>query len=195
MAYSYRVSHNTMSRIVREVCTAIYEELKGTYLRCPRTETEWEAVAEGFWKRWNLPNTLGISLSLERAFTRSIAGAIDGKHVQVKKPPNSGSAYYNYKQHFSIVLLAVCDSRYRILYADFGNYGADGDARIYGRSDLLRCAVDGTLNVPAAVELPGSDRKLPHFFVADAAFPLSTHLMKPFTGGGLTHDQRIYNYR
>ena len=34
---------------------------------------------------------------------------MDGKHVLIRPPPNSGSYYYNYKHSFGIVLLAVVD--------------------------------------------------------------------------------------
>lgn len=56
----------------------------------------WQEVAEGFAKRWNFPNCLG---------------AVDGKHIQIKAPPNSGSNYYNYKVCISCmrVILVRCD--------------------------------------------------------------------------------------
>ena len=37
-------------------------------------------------------------------------GAIDGKHIVVLDPKQSGSLYFNCKDKFSVVRLAVCDA-------------------------------------------------------------------------------------
>uniref|UniRef100_A0A915DBX8 DDE Tnp4 domain-containing protein n=1 Tax=Ditylenchus dipsaci TaxID=166011 RepID=A0A915DBX8_9BILA len=140
-------------------------------------------------------------------------GSIDGKHIEMVKPNNSGSLYYNYKNRFSTVLMAVCDSKYRIIYADFGSYGHESDAGllllesfplvflqcnnsgIYDKRDFKRALDNRSLNLPLPNLLPGSEKISPFFFLGDGAFPLGKHLMKPYSRKQLSIEERIYNYR
>lgn len=75
-------------------------------------------VAKGFSNRWNFHHCLG---------------AIDGKHVAIKSPPESGSVYYNYKGFFSIILLAVVDADYKFLWTSIGANGSASDCGVYNR--------------------------------------------------------------
>jgi len=54
-------------------------------------------------------------------------GSIDRKHIRLKCPKNSGSMFYNYKQYFSIVLMAAVDAKYRFIMINVGGYGNDSD--------------------------------------------------------------------
>lgn len=111
-------------------------------------------------------------------------GAIDGKHVNLRAPANSGSDFYNYKKTFSIILLACVDDDYSFSYIDVGAKGRYSDGGVYDNCSLKRAIDDGSLNVPAQ-----------SVFVADAAFPLNKNIMKPYPGTNLTIQQKKINYR
>ena len=82
LAFSFRVAHNTISLFVPQVCDAITEEYQDEVLVTPTTPDGWKEVAEGFGRRWNFHNA---------------CGAIYGKHIRIKKPSKSGSAFHNYQ--------------------------------------------------------------------------------------------------
>ena len=149
-------------------------------LQCPKTEQEWKIVAEGFNQRWNFPNCIG---------------AVDGKHVTVQPPANSGSQFFNYKHQFSVVLMAVVDSDYTFLYVDVGSNGRVSDGGVFKQCSFKEGMMTGLLNIPPPEVLPGTDFVCPFMLVADEAFPLTTNIMKPFPMRGLTKEQKVFNYR
>ena len=91
------------------------------FAQCPNTEQEWINVAQGFEERWDFPNCMG---------------ALDGKHIAVVPPPRSGSLFHNYKGGFSLLLLALCNANYEIMYVDCGAEGRVGDAAVWNRCTL-----------------------------------------------------------
>jgi hypothetical protein len=78
--YDWCISVASLSQIISETCTAIYEVLKMDYLKTPSTEEEWQAISRAF-DSWNFPNVIG---------------AVDGKHIIMMKPWHAGSQYHNY---------------------------------------------------------------------------------------------------
>ena len=50
-------------------------------------------------------------------------------------------------------------------------------------------------HIPQSRPLPGRSINVPYIAVGDDAFPLTTHLLKPFPMSALTSEQRIFNYR
>jgi len=102
---TYRIGLSTVSQIIREVCDAVWAAWKGDCFP-PLTEDLLKEVAAGFQQRAQVPNCVG---------------ALDGKHFRIIKPSDTGSLYYNYKNYFSLLLLALCDSNYLFLYIDVGS--------------------------------------------------------------------------
>ena len=180
LEYDFRVANSTISLFVPQVCEAIYEEYRDEVFIMPQDEDAWRDVAKQFSTRWNFHHCLG---------------AIDGKHVEIKKPRNSGSRYYNYKSYFSIILLAVVDADYKFLWCNIGAEGSAGDAGVFNGSRLRPAIEEGRLSWPQPEPLRGDDRDIPYFLVGDDAFGLREWMMKPFSLRGMSHQQRVFNYR
>lgn len=146
------------------------------------TSEVWEKAAVGFFDGWQLPNCVG---------------SVDGKHVTVKCPPNSGSTYYCYKNKFSIVLLSIVGPDYKFICVDVGGYGKNSDGGILEESIMGQRLKNNELCLPKPKRLPGQNMCTPHCLVGDEAFSLSPFLMKPFPHRQAKQRARLrkYNYR
>lgn len=176
---SYRMGKSTVHYIINETCEAIWDKLSATYLKVP-DNNDWYKIRDDFWKLWNFPNC---------------CGALDGKHIRIRAPINTGSDFFNYKGHFSIVLLVLCDANYCISVLDLGSTGRESDAGIFGRSKLYEMLDNNSIGFPGNTNLPNSETNLPNFIVSDEAFPLKSYLMRPYPGKHLSHEEKVYNYR
>ena len=123
LQYHWRVGRTIICKFIPKVCRAMLHEFKKEFLICP-TETEaWKSIEEKFRNRWNVPHAVG---------------ALDGKHIAIKKLWRSGSGYFNYKGYFSLVLLALMDAEYKFLWVNVGASGSSSDAQIFNRSKLKK---------------------------------------------------------
>ena len=82
MSFYFKVPHNTISLIVRDVFEAIVEEYADEVVKLPTTPYKWRDVTEKFGSRWNCHHAMG---------------ATNGKHIAINNLKNGGSLYYNYK--------------------------------------------------------------------------------------------------
>lgn len=123
-------------------------------------------------------------------------GSIDGKHVVIHAPSHSGSEYYNYKGTFSIVLMAVCDADYCIIYSNIGCQERISDGGVFRHTALFEKLENGTLNLPEPETLPMKKKHIPYVFLGDNAFPLKINMMVPYSGCyDRNSSERIFNYR
>lgn len=181
--HQFRVGTTTISNIIPEVCSAIWETMRRTYIKKPTTQ-DWEQIAEMFWKKWNFPNCIG---------------AVDGKHIVIQSPAHSGSLYYNYKGTYSVVLMAVVDAMYQFICVNIGAYGKQSDAGIFGNSRIgqhLRYKPH-KLKIPQDRIIPEAKEMgtMPYVIVGDEAFPLQRNIMRPYPSRKMSPKTAAFNYR
>jgi len=104
--------------------------------------------------------------------------------------------YFNYKDYFSIILLAVVDSDYRFRYVCVGSYGKDCDSSIFKTTAFWKKLTEGSLNIPRPRPLnEHSNITFPFVLVGDEGFALHDHLLRPFGGTHLDKKKQVFNYR
>lgn len=146
----------------------------------PNTEEEWYARAKSFDEEWNFLNCVG---------------ALDGKHIVMKAPKNSGSHYFNYKGTHSIVLMALVGPKYEFPYIDVGCNGRIYDGGVFSRCSLSSALEENSVNIPGPQPLPGREKPMPFVIVADDAFAMKNYIMKPYPFRNQPAPNRIFNYR
>ena len=121
--YQWRVGRTTVVKFVSKVCKDILHEFQKEYLVCPTEPEDWKSIEEKFRNRWNVPHAVG---------------GLDGKHIGIRKPWNTGSECFNYKGYFSLVLLALVDAEYKFLWVNTRVSGSSYDGQIFNRSKLKK---------------------------------------------------------
>ncbi|KAK5648148.1 hypothetical protein RI129_003040 [Pyrocoelia pectoralis] len=158
--YAYRISLSSVSNIIRETTKIIWDILAPEVFM-KTTCKEWKKISKDFENKWNFPHCIG---------------AIDGKHVVIQAPKNSGSLYYNYKHSHSLVLLAVADANYCFTIVDIGGRGRESDGGIFKTSNMGQKLITNELN----------------------AFQLTHFMLRPYPGRGyavLNTSKQVFNYR
>ena len=92
--------------------------------------------------------------------------------------------------------MALVDSTYNFTCADIGCQGRISDGGVFNNSALWEKICRNEMNFPEPCPLPGSisNVSVPYVFLADGAFALSTHIMKPYPENHeMGSPKRIFN--
>lgn len=178
--FQYRIAQPTISMIVRQVCDAVWNIMKSECFP-DLTAEYWLQTSAEFMARTNFPHCIG---------------ALDGKHVRIIKPTDTGSLYFNYKKFCSILLLAICDANYKFSFIDVGGYGKSADTTIFKNSAFFKKLSTGQLNIPDPRDSGmGFNEKMPFMLIADEGFGQSEYILRPFSGKFLSVEKQVFNYR
>ena len=164
LSFSFRIGKANVSKIISEICDAIYIVLKDTCFSPPQSQEEWLEISRKFEELWDMPHVIGC---------------LDGKHIRMECPELSGTLYHNYKGFFSIVLLAICDANYCFTLFDLGQLGSNNDSGVLASSQMGEMFEDELLHVPEDRKLNDSDNEnLTYFLLGNEIFPLKKWLMR-----------------
>jgi hypothetical protein len=138
-----------------ESCQIIWDELVQEFMPVP-TEARLTKVISDFSNRLNFP--------------------IDEKHCQVKFPPKTGSACYNYLKYHSVMLQDVAEADKKYFKIELGGEGKQSDEDIFAGSRLFEVTAKNEFNVPCDQELPGINVTFPNVMICDEAHHSNEYL-------------------
>ena len=115
---------------------------------------------------------------------------MDGSHIPVPgMDPSLQSQYYNYKQFFSVVLLAIVDNRGLFRWICAGAPGSCGDSGIFKWSSFYKQIIEDQ-------QLPEEERTViapGKVILGDSAFQNTEWLLAPIDNPA-SREQRFFNY-
>lgn len=118
VAHKFALGESSMVRIIKEVGSALIENMMPRYGCYIKSERYIKEAEERFRNHYNWPG---------------VYGAIDGTHVRVNR---NEEILTNRKGYNSIACLCVADSDLRCSYYRIGDCGSVHDARMWQNSDL-----------------------------------------------------------
>ncbi|CAM9948593.1 unnamed protein product, partial [Pylaiella littoralis] len=145
--------------------------LKGEYVHWPSLSEQEEISTQ--WER-------------EKSL-RGVVGAIDGSHIEILAPPELKQlAYYNYKNFYSISLVAIVDNEGMFRWFCSGAPGSCGDNGVFKDTSIYERA-EAEQDEPAnqrTVLLEGA------CILGDSAFAEGAWMRTP-----IARAQRFFNYK
>ena len=82
---SFGIGKRTVSKIVRKVTGIISKQLGSKYIKLPKAEEEVKDHAGKFYQKYGFPQCIG---------------AVDGTHIQIKRPKEISTYFINRKSNF-----------------------------------------------------------------------------------------------
>ncbi|WKY15690.1 hypothetical protein Q1695_000855 [Nippostrongylus brasiliensis] len=176
----FAIGRSTACPIAREVAHAIVDELHDLAFPIPTLST-WRNAEEQFCTQWDYPAAMG---------------ALDGKQIACVCPSRSGSSFFNYKGHYSIVLLALVHANYRCILYDLGASGRSSDAGVFMTSPMKTYIEEHDADFPSPVQL-GHIGKVPCHFLVDQGFRLTTRFIRPYSDAEASSDSKsaYFNFK
>lgn len=172
------VSPSACQQICEEVYLMICRHLRSAHIKFPTNE-DLHNEMEKFAEFKDMPMCVG---------------AINGSHIPIKAPKNGRTAYRNRKGFYSVVLQACVNFSGSFIDICVGFPGRAHDARVFRNSSLHRKIESGEV-FPLILRKCIQGCFVYPYILGDAAYGLQVHMMKGYTGAGLSIEQEWFGYK
>ena len=127
---SLGIGKSTVSKIGRKVTGIISKQLESKNIKLPKSEEEVKDHAAKFYQKYGFPQCIG---------------AVDGTHIQIKRPKENSTDFINRKSNFTLNCQGTVGHDYCFIDVLIKWPGSVHDARMFGNSSLNKRLRDGTI--------------------------------------------------
>ena len=164
-------AESTVSSLIKEVCQAIVKILweESVTKLFPKREEDFRQTLTNMESEWQF---------------KFVFAATDGSYLPIKFPPGGPEAmkkYHNFKNFYSVVLLALVDA------------GNTHDSTCFQSTHLFH-EINERKILPEKFKFIGNT-KIPLMILGDSTFPMKSWMCKPFGDAVMTEKKRYIIYR
>ena len=122
--------------------------------------------------------------------------AVDGCHLPIVCPaggPEARKEYHNFKNFYSIVMMAIVDAKDRFVWVSIGFQGNSHDSVILQSTQLWTDISEK--NIIPSIGKKVDDVIVNPLILGDSAFPFRIWLLKPYSHDTLSPKESNFNHR
>ncbi|XP_036344124.1 uncharacterized protein LOC118753355 [Rhagoletis pomonella] len=173
--YCFRASKPVILKMIANICLNIYELLKDLFVSLPKTDEQWQNVANEFQRKHCMPNCAG-HLAMQQIRFHSSSRA-DEQIDFINKQP--------------LIFTSIVDSNNNFLYTDIEKTQAGAIDEIYEKSTIRQMIETYEVKLPVSYEAQDGSIDQSYYFASKCGLPLKPYLLSG--AADVPNDSRV-NY-
>ncbi|XP_037933869.1 uncharacterized protein LOC119668444 [Teleopsis dalmanni] len=164
--YCIRASKPVILKMISDICLKMYETLKDQYVSLPKTDEQWQNIANAIQSEHKLPNCIGNLVMQQIEFHTGSRYA----------PPVTETKFKP-----SMIFTAIVDQKNNFMYVDIEKTKAKTYDTIYECSTTKQFLETVSNNIPISNDITQEEtnekNKFSYYFAGGGAMPVTTYML------------------